>query len=87
MSAIDTWQDTSKSLNCLKGKGMGIDAVGRAGGLTIFVVYQDANDKFDKSEGQSAAQNAIEYASSDIGQPEGSEIYVSVDYDASPMGE
>lgn len=104
VSVIDTWQDTSKNLACLKANG--ITAVGRyysknkwkrlgkaeaaalsADGFTLFAVYQDANnkyDKFSKIKGQSAAQSAIEYASSEIGQPEGSAIYFSVDYDASP---
>ncbi|KZL19028.1 hypothetical protein PsAD2_02547 [Pseudovibrio axinellae] len=57
-----------------------------AAGLTLFTVYQDANNKpstFTKAAGTQQAGEALHLAQNIIRQPKGSGIYFAVDYDAS----
>ncbi len=54
--------------------------------LTLFTVYQDANDsaaQFNAETGTAQAQEAMRQAKTVIRQPEGTAIYFAVDYDAS----
>jgi hypothetical protein len=58
-----------------------------AQGMNIAVVFQqrqNSADDFSESKGYEAGLRAYRYASNDIGQPDGSGIYFSVDFDASP---
>lgn len=55
-------------------------------GMNIAVVFQqrqDNADDFSEVKGYEAGRRAYRYAMNDIGQPEGSGIYFSVDFDAS----
>jgi hypothetical protein len=57
-----------------------------AQGMTIAVVFQQRQDRaedFSETKGYEAGRRAYRYALNDIGQPEGSGIYFSVDFDAS----
>jgi hypothetical protein len=56
-----------------------------AAGLSVGVVYQGAGDgaaSFSQEAGRRDGDYAQDYATSTIGQPEGSAIYFAVDYDA-----
>ncbi|WP_310618490.1 DUF1906 domain-containing protein [Flexibacterium corallicola] len=55
-------------------------------GLSLFTVYEDANNAascFTSALGEKDAKVAIDQAQNMIGQPYGSGIYFAVDYDAS----
>ncbi|PWK45522.1 DUF1906 domain-containing protein [Pseudomonas sp. B21-040] len=57
-----------------------------AQGMNIAVVFQQRQDNaadFSEIKGYEAGRRAYRYALNDIGQPEGSGIYFSVDFDAS----
>ncbi|MGL6244593.1 glycoside hydrolase domain-containing protein [Pseudomonas sp.] len=57
-----------------------------AQGMNIVVVFQqrqDNADDFSEIKGYEAGRRAYRYAHNDIGQPDGSGIYFSVDFDAS----
>lgn len=57
-----------------------------AQGMNIVVVFQqrqDSAEDFSHSKGYEAGRRAYRYALNDIGQPAGSGIYFSVDFDAS----
>jgi hypothetical protein len=57
-----------------------------AQGMSIAVVFQQRQnnaDDFSEFKGYEAGRRAYRYAQNDIGQPEGSGIYFSVDFDAS----
>src|SRR5215510_10075255 len=56
-----------------------------ANGLQIAVVFQQRQNRasdFDKSKGIAAGREAFRQAQNSIGQPAGSGIYFSVDFDA-----
>lgn len=58
-----------------------------AQGMTIAVVFQQGQSgaaDFTEIKGYEAGRRAYRYALNDIGQPAGSGIYFSVDFDASP---
>ncbi|WP_063288285.1 MULTISPECIES: DUF1906 domain-containing protein [unclassified Pseudovibrio] len=57
-----------------------------AAGLTVFTVYEDANNsaaQFSSETGTAQAQEAMRQAQTVIRQPKGTAIYFAVDYDAS----
>jgi hypothetical protein len=57
-----------------------------AQGFTLGAVYQDRGttaDDFNAERGRAAGQHALRYAMHTIGQPRGTGLYFSVDFDAS----